>query len=102
MMMPGIAAVDSRRFLLVWTEGTSTAHQVRAITVDAGGAVIGTPKTVSSGVEGGWGRPAVTADGRGAVAFLTPTDAGFAIAATPIACPVVPSPDAAAVATSRR
>src|SRR5205085_819921 len=90
-IQPALAGVDHGNFLLVWTEGPATTHQVRAVTIDAHGRAVGPVLAVSSGSESGWGRPALTADGRGAVVYLVPTDDGFAVAATPIACPLSPA-----------
>jgi len=90
-MFPTLAPIDGGHFLLAWTKGTTQANEVRAATLDSRGAPLGSPVTVSSGRDGGWGRPAVTSDGRGAVAFLTPTDTGFAVATTPMSCPVAPA-----------
>jgi hypothetical protein len=87
-IQPALAPVDGGRFLLVWTEGPATFHQVRALTIEAHGHAVGPALQVSSGAESGWGRPALTADGRGAVVYFVPTGSGFAVAATPIACPV--------------
>jgi hypothetical protein len=86
-IQPALAPVDGGHFLLVWTEGPSWTHQVRAVTIESHGRAIGPVLQVSYGAESGWGRPAITADGRGAVAYLVPTGNGFAVAATPIACP---------------
>ncbi|HEX9297357.1 MAG TPA: hypothetical protein VF881_16055 [Polyangiaceae bacterium] len=61
-------------------------HQVRAVTLESHGRAVGPALRVSSGAESGWGRPAITADGRGAVVYLVPTGSGFAVAATPIEC----------------
>jgi hypothetical protein len=86
-IQPALAPVDGGHFLLVWTEGPAWTHQVRAVTIESHGRAVGPVLQVSSGAESGWGRPAITADGRGAVVYLVPTGSGFAVAATPIACP---------------
>jgi len=98
---PALVGLDGDRFLMVWTEGHTWTNEVRAATFRAGGEMIGSVLPVSATAEGGWGRPAVTADGRGVVVFLTPTDVGFALAATPIACPIT-SDKTARIAVSRR
>jgi hypothetical protein len=98
-IQPALAAVDANHFLLVWTAGTATGHDVRAVTLQAEGRAVGPVLKVSSGAESGWGQPAVTADGRGAVVYFVPTDSGFAIAATPIACPLASPPSAPIVST---
>jgi hypothetical protein len=87
-IQPALASASGGHFLLVWTEGPATGHQVRALTIESHGHAVGPVLQVSSGAESGWGRPALTADGRGAVVYLVPTSSGFAVAATPIACPV--------------
>jgi len=98
-IQPALAPVDADHFLLVWTEGPVWGHQVRAITIEARGRSLGSVLSVSSGAESGWGRPAIAADGRGAIVYLVPGDSGFALAATPIACPLSPHP--ARVTTAR-
>jgi hypothetical protein len=85
-IQPALAAVDSNHFLLVWTEGPVWGHQVRAVTIESHGRAVGPALRVSSGAESGWGRPAITADGRGAVVYLVPTSSGFGLAVTPIEC----------------
>jgi hypothetical protein len=87
-IQPSLVGVDGGHFLLVWTEGPAYSHEVRAATIESHGHTVGPVLRVSSGAESGWGRPALTADGRGAVVYLVPTDDGFAVAATPIACPL--------------
>ncbi len=99
-MQPAIAAVDGGHFLLVWTEGPVWGHQVRAVTLEASGRAIGPVLGVAPGAESGWGRPAITADGRGAIVYLVPSDGGFALAGTPIACPLS-APHTARVTTAR-
>jgi hypothetical protein len=87
-IQPALASVEGGHYLLVWTEGPAWSHQVRAATIESHGRAVGPVLRVSSGAESGWGRPALTADGRGAVVYLVPTGSGFAVAATPIACPL--------------
>jgi hypothetical protein len=99
LIQPALTAVDANHFLLVWTEGTSSGHDVRAVTLEAEGHPIGPVLRVALGAESGWGRPALTADGRGAVVYFVPTDSGFAIAATPIACPLSSAPSRAVAST---
>jgi hypothetical protein len=87
-MSPGVAALPGGRFLLVWTEGPASGHDVRALTLGADGAAIGAPLVISNvGVNAGQGQAAVTAAGRGVVAFLESSGSGFQVAATPIVCP---------------
>jgi hypothetical protein len=90
-IQPALVGVDNGNFLLVWTEGSAYTHQVRAVTIESHGRPVGPVLAVSSGAESGWGRPALTADGRGAVVYLVPTDTGFAVASTPISCRLSPA-----------
>jgi hypothetical protein len=86
-MSPGLAAIPGRRFLLVWTEGPTSRHDVRALTLSADGAILGAPMNISSeGVNAGQGQASVTASGKGLVAFLESIDDGFQVLAAPIAC----------------
>ena len=43
VISPSIAALPAGRFLLVWTEGPASEHDVRALTVAGDGSVIGGP-----------------------------------------------------------
>jgi hypothetical protein len=86
-MSPGVASLGGGRFLLVWTEGPKSSHQVRAVVLNDG--ALGDAFTVSAeGVNAGQGQAAVLSDGRGVVAFLasSQTGKGFEVAATPIEC----------------
>ena len=86
-MSPGLAALPGGRFLLVWTEGPVSSHQVRAQVLGADGSAAGDAFAVSAdGVNAGQGQAAVLSDGRGAVAFLASTGKTFDVRATPIQC----------------
>jgi hypothetical protein len=86
-MSPGLAALSGGRFLLVWTEGPPSAHQVRALTLSSEGAALGAPFVVSGdGMNAGQGQAAVSANGQGIIAFLESRGQRFEIAAAPIAC----------------
>ena len=86
-MSPGITAVPGGRFLLVWTEGPATGHDVRALTLSREGEPIGKPLDISSkGTNAGQGQAAVNGSREGLVAFLQSSDKGFKVVATPIAC----------------
>jgi hypothetical protein len=86
-MSPGLTALSGGRFLLVWTEGPPSAHQVRALTLSSGGAALGAPFVVSGdGMNAGQGQAAVSANGQGVIAFLESRGQRFEIAAAPIAC----------------
>jgi hypothetical protein len=86
-MSPGLAAIPGRRLLLIWTEGPTSRHDVRGLTLSEDGTTIGAPMNISSeGVNAGQGQAGVTANGKGLVAFLESTDDGFQVLATPISC----------------
>ena len=86
-MSPGLAALPGGRFLLVWTEGGASAHQVRALTVSRDGEPIGPPLSISGdGTNAGQGQAAVSANGMGVVGFLRSRGTGFEVAATSISC----------------
>jgi hypothetical protein len=90
-MSPGLAVVPDGRFLLVWTEGPASAHAVRAVTLSADGTASGKAIAISAdGVNAGQGQAALTASGRGLVAFLQSSTSGdtsgFHVAVTPIVC----------------
>jgi hypothetical protein len=85
-MSPSLASLGEGRFLLVWTEGPVSEHQVRGIAF-ADGAPVGAPFTASSeGVNAGQGQVAVLPDGRGVVAFLAGNGHAFEVHAAPIHC----------------
>ncbi|WXA83002.1 hypothetical protein LV483_44530 [Pendulispora rubella] len=87
-MSPSVAPLGQGRFLVVWTEGPVSSHQVRAQTLDAEGAPQGSAFTVSSdGANAGQGQAAVLPDGRGAVAYLVAGGKGFELMATSVSCP---------------
>jgi hypothetical protein len=86
-MSPGLASLGAGRFLLVWTEGPKSNHQVRSAVLDDHG--FGDAFTVSTdGINAGQGQAVVLPDGRGVIAFLaaSPSGKGFEVAATPIEC----------------
>lgn len=86
-MAPSITAVPGKRFLLVWTEGPATQHEVRAITLSEDGTALGAPLVLSSsGVNAGQGQAAITSAGRGVVAFLESSEDHFKVAAAAITC----------------
>lgn len=86
-MSPGLAGLPGGRFLLVWTEGPQSGHDVRALTLGPDGAPIGGPLTISTpGVNAGQGQAAVTESGAGVVAFLQTGGSGFEVVATPVSC----------------
>jgi hypothetical protein len=86
-MSPSVAALPGGRFLLVWTEGPTSEHEVRALTVASDGTPIGPPLAISTGgVNAGQGQAAVAASGKGAVAFLSSAGDRFEVSAAPIEC----------------
>ncbi len=86
-MSPGVAAVGSGRWLVSWTEGPTSSHQVRAVVVDDAGAVHGAALTISAeGVNAGQGQAAVGSDGKGVVAFLAGSGKSFDVIARGISC----------------
>ncbi|WP_394827378.1 hypothetical protein [Pendulispora albinea] len=92
-MSPAVTSLGGGRFLVVWTEGPVSGHQVRAQTIGADGRPQGAPLTISAeGANAGQGQAAVLADGRGAVAYLVGTNGGFELVATSVVCPSSPAP----------
>jgi hypothetical protein len=88
-MSPAVTGMSGERFLMVWTEGPVSSHQVRALTLSSDGAPLGPPLTISAeGVNAGQGQVAVTAEGHGVVAFLASNGAGFEVVANPVECPL--------------
>jgi hypothetical protein len=86
-MSPGLTSVSGGRFLLVWTEGPTSGHDVRALTLSSEGRPLGGPLVVSSeGTNAGQGQAAVNANGQGVIAFLESRGESFEVAATSIAC----------------
>jgi len=86
-MSPSLTALAGNRFLLVWTEGPASGHDVRALTLGPDGKAVGTPLVLSNaGVNAGQAQAAVTRGGQGVVAFLESGGDGYEVVATPIAC----------------
>jgi hypothetical protein len=87
-MSPGVAALPSGGFLLVWTEGPMSEHDVRAQTLGADGSPVGSPLLISTeGTNAGQGQVAVMPDGRGVVAFLVANGRTGEVVAVPVTCP---------------
>jgi hypothetical protein len=87
-MSPAVASLGGGRFLLAWTEGSST-HAVRALTFAADGTPSSTPLEIS-GASDNAGQPAIALndDGKGFVAYLASKgNKGFELHVTPISCP---------------
>jgi hypothetical protein len=86
-MSPSVTALPGSRFLLLWTEGPASGHDLRGLTLTSEGKPLGAPLAISTqGVNAGQGQAAVNASGQGVVAFLESGGSGFQVAATPIAC----------------
>ncbi|MBX3223424.1 MAG: DUF4339 domain-containing protein [Labilithrix sp.] len=87
-MSPSLAALGGGRFLLAWTEGPVSNHQVRAITIGADGSPSGAPIAISApGDNAGQPAAVVGPDGRGAIAFLSARGKALEVHAAPITCP---------------
>jgi hypothetical protein len=91
-MSPAIGAAGHGRFLLAWTEGPVSNHQVRAQTITGSGMPLGNAMAISdSGVNAGQAQLAVLPDGHGVVAYLasagTSPKPAYEVLATPIVCP---------------
>lgn len=86
-MSPSIAGLGGGRFLLAWTEGPVSNHQVRAITLGADGTPSGAALKISAdGVNAGQPAVGVGADGRGLVSFLAAKGKGYEVHAAAITC----------------
>jgi hypothetical protein len=84
-MSPDLTPLGGGRFLLLWTEGTTT-HQVRGAVLEEG-AVSSAFAVSPDGVDAGQGQAAVIDDGRGVAAYLSSTSPGFYEAvAAPLKC----------------
>ncbi|WP_394842060.1 hypothetical protein LZC95_33905 [Pendulispora brunnea] len=84
---PAVSSLGAGRFLLVWTEGPTSGHRVRGLTVDAEGHPQGSPLVISDeGENAGQAQAAILADGHGMVAYLAATPHGFKVMATSITC----------------
>jgi hypothetical protein len=86
-LFPSVAAVGDDRFLLSWVQDSSgPARSLRMVTLDDAGHRMGAISTLSSDLDAYWPRVAVGPSGHGSIAFFTPIDGGFALAAAPILC----------------
>jgi len=91
-MSPAIAAAGQGRFVMAWTEGPVSNHQVRAQTITGSGTPLGNAMGISdSGVNAGQAQLAILPDGHGVVAYLASSGTGpkasYEVLATPIVCP---------------
>lgn len=89
IMSPSLAVAPGGHFVLVWTEGPATSHEVRALTLSGDGSPLGPPLDISrESSNAGQGQAAIASAGRGVVAFLRANGGGFQVLATPIECPL--------------
>ena len=85
-LAPALSGLPDGRWLLVWTEGSGGAHDVRGVTLGADLAPIGQAFTVSrEGSNAGQGAVALRA-GRGLVAYLALTEEGYEVWGTGVDC----------------
>ena len=85
-LAPALAGLPDGRWLLVWTEGSGGAHDVRGMTLGADLAPVGTALNISrEGSNAGQGAVALRA-GRGLVAYLALTEEGYEAWGTGVDC----------------
>jgi len=85
-LAPALSGLPDGRWLLIWTEGSGGAHDVRGMTLGADLAPVGTALTVSrEGSNAGQGAVALRA-GRGLVAYLALTEEGYEAWGTGVDC----------------
>jgi len=85
-LAPALSGLSDGRWLLVWTEGSGGAHDVRGMTLGADLAPVGAALTVSrEGSNAGQGAVALRA-GRGLVAYLSLTEEGYEAWGTSVDC----------------
>jgi len=86
MLAPALSGLPDGRWLLVWTEGSGGAHDVRGATLGADLSPQGAALTISrEGSNAGQGAVALRA-GRGLVAYLALTEEGYEIWGTSVDC----------------
>jgi hypothetical protein len=85
---PKLVSLGDERFLLLWVEGDSERHQLRAQPLTGWGDAVGPAIDVSLPEMDVVGTPsaAIAPSGEGVVAFLASDDHGFDVMAAPIAC----------------
>lgn len=84
---PSLVSLGRGAFLLAWTGGPASAHQVRAQVIDGAGVPAGEAFDVSErGANAGQARGAVNAAGRGALVYFAAKDADYELLAAPITC----------------
>jgi hypothetical protein len=86
-MSPSVAGLGGGRFVVAWTEGPVSNHQVRAVTMNADGSASGGALAISpQGLNAGQPSVAVGPDGKGVVAFLAGKGKGYEVFVTPVTC----------------
>jgi len=84
---PSLVSLGRGAFLLAWTGGPASAHQVRAQVIDGAGVPAGDAFDVSErGANAGQARGAVNEAGRGALVYFAAKDADYELLAAPIVC----------------
>ena len=85
-LAPALSGLPDGRWLLVWTEGSGGAHDVRGVTLGSDLATVGSAFSVSrEGSNAGQGAVALRA-GRGLVAYLALTEEGYEVWGTGVDC----------------
>jgi hypothetical protein len=85
-LAPALSGLPDGRWLLLWTEGSGGAHDVRGVTLGSDLATVGSAFTVSrEGSNAGQGAVALRA-GRGLVAYLALTEEGYEVWGTGVDC----------------
>jgi hypothetical protein len=85
-LAPALSGLPDGRWLLVWTEGSGGAHDVRGVTLGPDLATVGSAFSVSrEGSNAGQGAVALRA-GRGLVAYLALTEEGYEVWGTGVDC----------------
>jgi len=85
-LAPALSGLPDGRWLLLWTEGSGGAHDVRGVTLGSDLAPVGSAFNVSrEGSNAGQGAVALRA-GRGLVAYLALTEEGYEIWGTGVDC----------------
>ena len=83
---PSVAGLGDGRFVIAWTEGPASNHQVRAQLVGADDAQGESFAVSAPGVFAGQETIALGNDGRGVIAFFASRDGEMDVVAAPIMC----------------
>jgi hypothetical protein len=85
-LAPALSGLPDGRWLLLWTEGSGGAHDVRGVTLGSDLTTVGSAFTVSrEGSNAGQGAVALRS-GRGLVAYLALTEEGYEVWGTGVDC----------------